>query len=130
MIICAYFGYYMSPGYITETVNKLTGGNTDHSMTSSFLAQMGIPSVDEMVEIAKYSFLGIGVAGLGLIIFGAVIKNYKKQFFVQSLDEESLESSEAPSMSKALWVLQERLAKGEITSRQFKNLKRLLDEQN
>ena len=129
MILCAYFGYYMSPGYITETVDKLTGGNASHSMTSSFLSQMGIPSVEEMIEIANYSFLGIGVAGFGLIIFGAIIKNTKKEI-VHPIEEESLDETETPSMPKALWVLQERLAKGEISSRQFKNLKRLLEEQN
>ena len=120
----------MSPGYITETVDKLTGGNASHSMTSSFLSQMGIPSVEEMIEIAHYSLLGIGVAGVGLTIFGAIIKNTKKEIFMQSIEEESLDATETPSMPKALWVLQERLAKGEITSRQFKNLKRLLEEQN
>lgn len=133
MIIFAYFGYYMSPGYISDTVDKLTGGNTSHSMTSNFLSQMGIPSVETMMDIARYSSVGLGVAGLGLMIFGIVTRNSKPQIFVESLETNPLDPSDKADTSakpKALWVLQERLAKGEITSRQFKNLKRLLEEQN
>ena len=142
MMLFAYPGYVMSPGYISDTVNKLTGGNASHSMTSSFLSQMGIPSVDEMIDIAHYSFIGLGIAGLGLTIYGAVTNNSKNKIILESIKTNSSvapnssdksntsDTSSTSEMPKALWLLQERLAKGEITSRQFKNLRRLLEEQN
>jgi uncharacterized membrane protein len=130
LVLVALPGYSMAPGFISDEVNKLTGGNASDSMTSSLLTQMGIPPIGTIIPMVEYSFVGLGVAGFGLTIFGIVTKNFKSQIYVESLEINSSDSSEKPPMPTALWILQERLAKGEITSSQYKNMRRLLEEKN
>lgn len=128
LIIFAIPGYIIGPGFATKEINKLTGG-TDTHMASSILAQMGIPPIDEMFKITQYSFVGLGITGIGAIIVGAVAKKPKRQFAksktksVDSVEYEDVQVKSNPSNT-----LKERLARGEITSSQYQNLKRLLEE--
>lgn len=129
MIIFAAPGYVISPGLITSEINNLTGGNTDDNLTSSILSQMGIPPINEMVKIIQYSFVGLGLAGIGGIIVGMISKKSNPQFVTPKTESvHHKEHEEIKGKSTALNTLQERLAKGEITSSQYQNLKRLLEE--
>ena len=128
LIIFAIPGYTIGPGFITKEINKLTGG-TDTHMASSILSQMGIPPIDEMFKITQYSFVGLGVAGIGAMVVGAVAKKPKRVFAkpktksVDNIEYEDMQVKSNPSNT-----LKERLARGEITSSQYQNLKRLLEE--
>ncbi|MHB8601468.1 MAG: SHOCT domain-containing protein [Nitrosotalea sp.] len=131
LIIFAVLGYTISPGLITKEINNLTGENMDTHMTSSILSQIGIPTIDEMVKVTQYSFVGLGISGIGGIIVGIISKKSKPQFVIPKTESaHQVEHDEIKGKSSALNTLQESLAKGEITSSQYQNLKRLLEEDN
>lgn len=126
LIFLAVLGYTFGLNIINDEIKHIMGGNTDNSMSTAILSRMGIPPVDEMIKIAKYSFVGLGIIGIGATIFGIISKKYKQQFVVTEM--EPVHPSEIKEKSNALNILQERLAKGEITSSQYQNLKRRLEE--
>jgi uncharacterized membrane protein len=128
LILFGLLGYYYSPSVISDQMNKLMGGNASDHGTSSLLSQMGIPPIETIIKLTEYSFLGLGFAGFGLTIFGTFAKNIKKQILVKPVEANSLGSSEPQARPEAVWVLQERLARGEISSIEYKNLKRLMEE--
>jgi uncharacterized membrane protein len=130
LIVFAIPGYNMAPGLISQEMSALTGGETDTHVTASLLAQMKIPSIDTMSSIAQYSFVGLGVVGIGFMVFGAIAKKIQTpRFAIIEKDTESEEIVEnRQDDNKAFHILQERLAKGEITSSQYQNLKKLLEE--
>ena len=133
-ILFAIPGYEMSPNFITKGMNSFSGGadSTSSPYTSSLLAQMGIPPADEISQLTQYSFVGLAVAGIGALIFGIIVKAVPKQGPVKmgiELNVQKPEKEEKDDRSKALRLLKERLAKGEITSSQYANLKDLLDRE-
>ncbi len=91
------------------------------------LHSMGYPSRSIVVPIMQDSFIGLAIVGIGMIGFGVITKNFKKQFATKpSLDKNKVHKNsehvdEKPQSS--LNILQERLAKGEITSSEFQRLK-------
>jgi uncharacterized membrane protein len=131
-IACVLFGipgYTIIPSFIITEMDKLTGGNSLSPMSSQILSTLGIPPIDTIALMVKYSFVGLVVAGLGIIFFGAVSKNIPKQV-VAKLSIESnqkVHSYEEPK-SEVLDLLKERLARGEITSKQYQNLKKVLED--
>jgi uncharacterized membrane protein len=64
------------------------------------------------------------------MVFGAIAKKIQTpRFAIIEKDTESEEIVEnRQDDNKAFHILQERLAKGEITSSQYQNLKKLLEE--
>lgn len=128
LIIFGLLGYKFGPGLATKEISNLTGGTMDTHLTSSMLSQMGIPPIDEMVKVTKYSFVGLGVAGIGITIFGILSKKSKPQFVIPKTEYHHEDHVEMSGKSNALHTLQERLARGEITSSQYVNLKKLLEE--
>lgn len=127
LIIFTVPGYTISPNLITKEMNILTGGNGDTHLTSAMLSQMGIPPIDEMIKITQYSFVGLGVVGIGCIFKGAFSKMSKPQF-VTPKTESAHHEMDNEIKKNTFHMLQERLAKGEITSSQYQNLKRILEE--
>lgn len=126
LIFFAVPGYVISPNVINTEINQLMGGNTDTRLATSILSQLGIPPIDEMAKIAQYSFVGLGVVGAGVIIFGIISKKYKPQFARSKT--ESAHHEDLKGESNVLGTLQDRLAKGEITPNQYQKLKRSLEE--
>ncbi len=131
-IACVLFGipsYIIIPSFITTEMNKLTGGNSLSPMSYQILSSLGIPPIDTIVVLVKYSCIGLIVAGLGIIFFGAISKNIPNQV-VTKLSIESnqqVHSGEEPK-PEVLHLLKERLAKGEITPKQYQNLKKVLED--
>ena len=109
--------------------------------TSTILHQMGFPSKETINKLIQYSFVGLALSALGLILFGMVAKKkVPKQFITKVIMKESKTATEEPKVThqkpvdvklqpnlRSIRILQERLAKGEITSSEFENLKRLLE---
>ena len=79
------------------------------------------------------SFLGLAIVGIGMAGFGTIAKNRKMQFTSLVLEEQDKkihdDSKTIEKPQTSLRILQERLAKGEITSSEFQRLKELLDDQ-
>jgi len=128
LIIFTVPGYTMSPDLITKEMNVLTGGNADTHLTSAMLSQMGIPPLDEMIKVTQYSVIGLGIVGIGCIFMGAFSKKSKSQFVTSKMESTYHEENYEERKENALNMLQQRLAKGEITSSQYQNLKRILEE--
>jgi uncharacterized membrane protein len=133
-IMFAIPGYLYTPTLISHLIHSMLGsmpGST--SGTSSLLHQMGYPSRETVIKMIQYSFAGLAVTGIALLFFGAVTKkNLPKQFVAKLVMDEPV-SIQQPQDRKvqlnlhSLRILQDRLAKGEITSNEFENLKRLLE---
>lgn len=128
LIIFTVPGYTMSPDLITKEMNVLTGGNADTHLTSAMLSQMGIPPIDEMIKVTQYSVIGLGIVGIGCVFVGAFAKKSKSQFITPKMESTYHEENDEERKENALNTLQQRLAKGEITSSQYQNLKRMLEE--
>ena len=128
LIIFTVPGYTISPDLITKEMNILTGGNADTHLTSAMLSQMGIPPIDEMIKVTQYSFMGLGVVGIGCIFMGAFSKKSKPQFITSKMESPYHKEGDDERKRNALNTLQERLAKGEITSIQYQILKKILEE--
>ena len=133
--------YLDTPNLISQMIHSFTSsmtGSIPGTNGGSMLKQMGYPSRTVIIPIIQYSFVGLSVAGVGLAGFGAIAKKIPKQVKVKLVTEEPDKIKEIHMDSqpadegmqtnlRSLRILQERLAKGEITSSEFQNLKRFLE---
>jgi hypothetical protein len=106
--------------------------------TASMLHSMGYPSRSTIIPALQYSFIGLEVAGMGLVMYGFIAKKpvkkgiAKKNTNKESGAEESsvnLRPTNENSLTNysAIRRLQERLANGEIMASEFERIKKLLE---
>ncbi len=133
--------YVKTPSLISQMVHSMmvmAGPSTSSSSfnTSSMLHAMGYPSRTVVIPIIQSSFIGFGIMGLIMTIYGMAAKKYKRQFVAKSSPDQEPGTEEPTANSqpdnpqknyKALSKLQERLANGEITTSEFERIKKLLD---
>jgi uncharacterized membrane protein len=128
-VLFAIPSYIIIPSFITVEMNKLTGGGSLSPMSYQILSSLGIPPIDTIVVLVQYSFVGLMVAGLGIIAFGAIAKNIPKQTAVKMKIESNQRAYEKEDSNlEVLHLLKERLAKGEITSNQYQDLRKVLED--
>ena len=142
LVIVSIPGYLDTPALMSQMIHSfmssMTGTSIPGTSGGSMLKQMGYPSRTVVIPLIQYSFVGMGVAGIGFVAFGAMAKKVKKQFEVKLVAEEQktvkeIHTEPQPKDEKlqtnlhSLRILQERLAKGEITSNEFQKLKRFLE---
>ena len=133
-------GYLDTPIFISQMIHSFTSSMTGSvpGTSGSILRQMGYPSRAVVIPMIQYSFVGLAIAGIGLTVFGAVAKKISKQVTVNLVAEEAKKVEKvhtSPQITdertqtnlRSLRILQDRLARGEITSSEFQNLKRLLE---
>jgi uncharacterized membrane protein len=141
LVLISIPGYLDTPNLIQQMINSFTGSLTGSvpGTHGSILKQMGYPSRTVIIPLIQYSFLGIAVAGMGLAGFGAIAKKIQKQVTLKLVTDEVEKVKEvhpSPQITdertqtnlRSLRILQERLVKGEITSSEFQNLKRFLEQ--
>ena len=128
--------YLYSPNFLSQAVHayfrSMSGGSTMN--TSAILHQMGYPSMSAVIPVIQYSVIGMAVVGIGFVFFGFVAKKIPKQFAVKLVTESDKVNAKTQSYDErtqtnhsSLGILQDRLAKGEITSSEFLSLKKLLE---
>ena len=128
-VLLAIPSYNIVPALLTELMNKFTGGGAATPMANQIFAQLGIPPIDTIIKYLQYSLIGLIVAGLFIVVFGMLAKKIQKQPAVTlSIDSGQKMQEQENSNFRALYLLQERLAKGEITSSQYLNLKKVLED--
>ena len=133
-------GYLDTPIFISQMIHSFTSSVTGSvpGTSGSILRQMGYPSRAVVIPMIQYSFVGLAIAGIGFTVFGAVAKKISKQVTVNLVSEEAkkvekvhanpqITDERTQTNLRSLRILQDRLAKGEITSSEFQNLKRLLE---
>jgi len=127
LVILGMPGYFYVPNLMSNFMNTFTGTSGSSLMTSNILQQMGIPPIDTMDKMIHYSFGASAAAGVIIVVFGMAKKKFKRQF--SSTAESKLGEKEyhADPIQKSIQILKERLAKGEISQTDFKNLKKLLE---
>ena len=141
-------GYLYTPTLMSQMLHSFMSSMTGSAFVThgSILHQMGYPSRTVIIPLIQYSFLGLAIAGLGLMVFGGIAKKITSQVNVKQVTAKQV-SEEIEETKKvkeryanlqfkderkqtnlhSLRILQERLANGEITASEFRNLKRLLD---
>ncbi|TSA17405.1 MAG: SHOCT domain-containing protein [Nitrosopumilales archaeon] len=141
LVLISIPGYLDTPNLMSQMIHSFTGsftGSIPGTSGGSMLHQMGYPSRTVIIPLIQYSFVGLAVAGIGFVGFGSVAKKIPRQFTVKLVTEEPEKVKEfhpdtqptderLQTNLRSLRILQERLAKGEITSSEFQNLKRLLE---
>jgi hypothetical protein len=150
LVLISVPGYLDTPTLMSQMVHYMMGsmmGSTSGSIPGagggSILRQMGYPSRSTVVPLIQYSFVGLALAGLGFMGFGAIAKKITSQVTVNLVPGDAREPEKvgvkevhtSPQITderihadnRSLRILQERLAKGEITANEFQNLKRLLE---
>ncbi len=68
-------------------VSTMSVGNTN---SVSMLRQMGYPSMHQVLFILQYMIIGMGVAGVGLMIFGVMAKKAPKAISIKLVTDEPL----------------------------------------
>lgn len=140
IVFVSILGYFDTPSIISQIIHAVirTGTGTVSGSspvtTSSMLRSMGYPTRSTVVPLIQNSFLGLAIVGIGITGFGIMSKNLKKQFHAEppaENDDKKTAGNEFSNTKKgeqsSLRILQERLAKGEITSSEFLRLRRLLE---
>ncbi len=150
-VLLAIPSYNILPSFITSEMNKLSGGK-ESPMADQILSELHIPPVDTIAKYIKYSCIGFGLAGLGIIAYGAISKRisgmpavklsidasqrvqdgvadklHKDGIINLSIDAPQRVQDDHNTNIMAIRLLQERLAKGEITSNQYQILKKMLE---
>ncbi len=128
LIIFGIPGYLYTPNLMSQFMYSYTGTSGSSTMATSVLQQIGIPPIQVIDQWIHYSFVGLAIAGVLLVVLGIFTKKNVKQFSnINAEPEESTEKSQEEPSQKSLQILKERLARGEITPDDFVDLKKLLE---
>lgn len=142
LVLISVPGYLDTPALMSQMIHSfmssMTGSSIPGAGSGSILKQMGYPSRTVVIPLIQYSFVGLCAVGIGFVAFGAIAKKVKKQFEMKLVAEEhetvkEIRTEPQPKDEKiqsnlrSLRILQERLAKGEITSNEFQKLKKFLE---
>ena len=134
------YGY--TPTAISQVAHSMLGmaGSTSSSpiSTSSMLHSMGYSLKSTIVPVMQYSFIGLEIVGMGLIMYGFIAKKPVKKGGAKKNTNKELEVEESPvnlrstnenslTNYSAIRRLQERLANGEIMASEFERIKKLLE---
>ena len=144
IFISSVFGYIDGPSMVNQMMNTFTGGNSSNLRGAGIdvYSMMGIRRPEELAKMTQYSSLALMLAGLGAMIFGMMGKKGKPKEVIAAEQgskaklepemeierQEITVDSETKTNNRTLEILQERLARGEITSKEYLNLKRILDK--
>jgi uncharacterized membrane protein len=140
LVLISVPGYLDTPTLMSQMIHSFTSsftGSIPGTSSGSMLHQMGYPSRTVIIPLIQYSFVGLAAVGVGFVIFGAVAKKIPKQVTVKLVAEEaekvkvptSLQFTDERTQTnlRSIRILQERLAKGEITPSEFQNLRKFLE---
>ena len=141
VLTASIFGYQNSGvivGKIQDMIKYTTAAffpNIASENQQQYLLQMGYPSVDSMTKITQIGFIATIVIGAVLLCIGLVAKRrvekplqnvtVETKFIPDTI--ESIKSDKTPN-AKGLSILKERLARGEITEREFDKLRKFLEQ--
>lgn len=138
-------GYMVfTPGFTSKMMDSFmpstTSSENSQFQTTRMLTQMGFPSFETIDNTIRFSSLGLAFAGIGVMVFGTIAKKKipkkipaKTRTESDVTNEKPVETKEKPQDAtmkenlRAIRILQERLAKGEITPQEFADLKRFLE---
>ena len=133
-----------TPGFTSKMMSSFmpstTGSGNSQFETTRMLTQMGFPSFETIDSAMQFSSLGLAIAAVGVMVFGTIAKKKIPKKIPAKTKTESDVTIEKPVETKekpqdmtmkenlrAIRILQERLAKGEITPQEFSDLKRFLE---
>ena len=140
LFMFAIIGYIESSGIINKTLGSFIAKDSPVG-AETLLRQLGFPSIETITQASEYSFLAMSIVGVVVTLLGGIAKKKAtKTVSTKMVKEDSNmtpqihdEVVEKPKEKifrenlRTLEILQQRLAKGEITPAEFVNLKRYLE---
>ncbi len=133
-------GYTYSTNLTEKAQDMINGSiiylfpNIKLENTQSYLLQMGYPSIQIMSKIVQMGSVAIMLIGIGLLCFGSMAKKrIPKDFSNVTIQtrtiHDTLESmnQEKSANTRGIHILKERLARGEITEREFEKLRKFFE---
>jgi hypothetical protein len=136
-------GYMVfTPGFTSKMMSSFmpstAGSGNSQFETTRMFTQMGFPSFETIDSAMQFSSLGLAIAAVGVMVFGTIAKKKIPKKIPAKTEsdvtiEKPVETKEKPQDMtmkenlRAIRILQERLAKGEITPKEFEDLKRFLE---
>jgi len=137
-------GYMAAPSLMSKMMDSFTapmaGSGNSPVNGMNMLRQMGFPPIETINNTMQYSFLGLAFVGIGLVVFGMIAKKKIPKKISATTNTETATIIEKPVTTikkpqdreikenlKTIRLLQERLAKGEITTKEFLDLKKFLE---
>ncbi len=136
-MILGMVGYFYAPNPMSHFISSFTGSSGPNPMAADILGRIGIPPIETVDQMFHYTFAGSVTAGILIVVFGILLKKIPKKIVLKSVidkpdEKETQVFSRSPDEKmqtnlRSIRILQERLAKDEITSSEFQNLKRFLE---
>ncbi|GEM_PF-2511194 len=129
MVLSAIPSYLILPSMVKNTLDKFSGGSMSNSMNQQIFSQLGFPPLSSFEPAVRYFSIGMLVAGLVVILLGILLKKVPKSVTLKlNLEGEKNSPTFEDANTSAIHLLQERLARGEITSSQYQNLRKIMEE--
>ena len=144
IFVVSIIGYMtLVPGFTEKMMSSFLpsgGTNSVNSLqTVGLLRQMGIPPFEDVDNYMHLGSLGGAFAGMGTMVIGVLVrKKVSKKTPVKKEEED--ETTEEPiealetypertlkETPRSIHILQERLARGDITPKEYEDLKRFIE---
>ena len=141
ILVTSVYGYYHSAQLVdifeNQMLNSMSGVlSTPTSDDQKYsVVKSGYPSAETMTKLTQYGLIAISLISIGIIVFGVIAKKKTPSQFVASTSIEvknkEFAKVDSEDVEKAningIRILKDRLAKGEITENEFKNLKKFFE---
>lgn len=145
IFVFSIIGYMtFAPGFTSKMMSSFMPPTTNslnfQAQTTHMLMQMGFPPFETIDSTMQFSSLGLAITGVGIIVFGIIAKKkIPKKIPAKTKTEpdvtiekpvETIEKPQDMTMKenlRTIRILQERLARGEITPKEFADVKRFLE---
>ena len=141
ILVISVYGYYHSAQLVgifeNQMLNSMSGVlSTPTSDDQKYsVVKSGYPSAETMTKLTQYGLIAISLISIGIIVFGVIAKKKTPSQFVASTSIEvknkEFAKVDSEDVEKAningIRILKDRLAKGEITENEFKNLKKFFE---
>ena len=141
LLVTSIYGYYHASQLVgvfeNQMLNSMSGVLSSPSPDDQkfSVVKNGYPSAETLTKVAQYGFIAFSLISIGIIVFGVIAKKKMPSQFVANTSIEvknkEFASTKSEEVDRAningIRILKDRLAKGDITESEFKNLRKFFE---